>query len=46
MRIQALNGYFNPLTEVVRTAGSFQGWDPAAAVDMDDSDNDSIYVVT
>ncbi len=46
MRVQILEGNFDPATEVVRTAGSHQGWSPSAANDMDDSDGDSIYVET
>ena len=46
MSVQVKEGNFDPATDVVRTAGSHQGWSPSAAADMDDSDGDSIYVET
>jgi hypothetical protein len=50
MRIQALNGYFNPLTEVVTCPGAFNNWlnEPPANTEkvMADLDGDSIYTIT
>lgn len=46
MRVQVLEGNFDPASDVVVTAGSFQGWNPAASDPMDDSDGDSIYTGT
>ncbi len=43
MRVQILEGNFDPNSDVVVTAGSFQGWNPAASPPMDDSNGDSIY---
>ncbi len=41
----AANGDFNPDTDTVLVAGSFNGWN-TAATPMDDSDGDLIYSVT
>ncbi|MBN2425909.1 MAG: T9SS type A sorting domain-containing protein [Calditrichaceae bacterium] len=38
-------GAFNPASHVVRSAGSFQGWAPADAPDMEDDDENLIYTV-
>jgi hypothetical protein len=46
MGIEIAKGNFVPGTDVVRAAGAFQGWDPGAAPDMVDDDNDSVYVIT
>ena len=46
MRVKALEGTFDPTTEVVRAAGSFQGWSPTTSPDMVDVNGDSIYVYT
>ncbi len=46
MRVQILEGQFDPTSDVVRTAGSFQGWSPSTSPDMLDDDGDSIYVQT
>jgi hypothetical protein len=48
MRVKILEGYFNPVTEVVRAVGNIQdpSWSPATAPDMVDPNNDSIYTVT
>jgi len=50
MRIQALNGYFNPLTEVVTCPGGFNNWltepPPNTEKVMADPDGDSIYTIT
>lgn len=46
MRVKTLEGDFDPTKDFVVAAGSFQGWNPAAAPAMDDSDGDSIYTGT
>ena len=46
MNVQTLKGNFDPMTQVVRLAGSMQSWSPTLAPDMDDSDGDGIYTVT
>ncbi|MHB2150208.1 carbohydrate-binding module family 20 domain-containing protein [Calditrichota bacterium LG25] len=46
MRVQVLEGNFDPTNDFVVAAGSFQGWNPAASAPMDDSDGDSIYTGT
>lgn len=46
MNVKIAEGTFDPATQVVRAAGSFQGWSPTTSPDMDDSDNDGIYVMT
>ena len=35
---------FNPAVDTVRIRGSFDGW--GAGIDMNDNDNDSVYIVT
>lgn len=46
MRVKILESKFDPTTDVVRAAGSFQGWDPTTSPDMLDPEGDSIYVYT
>lgn len=46
MNVQTLKGNFDPMTQVVRLAGSMQSWSPTLAPDMDDADGDGIYTVT
>jgi hypothetical protein len=46
MTVQQAESNFDPAVDVVRTAGSHQGWNPGAAPDMDDSDGDMIYEET
>ncbi len=46
MKVKIEEGLFDPLTEAVHAVGSFQGWSPSTAPDMDDTDGDSIYVYT
>ncbi|MBD3225953.1 MAG: T9SS type A sorting domain-containing protein [Caldithrix sp.] len=46
MSVQIQEGQFDPASDVVRTAGSFQGWAPEVSPDMEDPDEDSIYVQT
>ena len=46
MRVKTLEGDFNPASDFVVAAGSFQGWNPGAAPHMTDDDGDSIYTGT
>ncbi len=46
MSVKILEGFFDPASDVVRAAGSYQGWSPSTAPDMEDGDNDSVYVGT
>ncbi|MBU0561533.1 MAG: T9SS type A sorting domain-containing protein [Bacteroidetes bacterium] len=46
MSVQTTKGNFNPASDVVRVAGSFQNWSPADSPDMLDTDGDSIYTTT
>lgn len=46
MSVKILEGFFDPSSDVVRAAGSYQGWSPSAAPDMEDGDGDSVYVGT
>ncbi len=46
MSVKILEGVFDPSSDVVRAAGSYQEWDPASAPDMEDGDGDSVYVGT
>ncbi|RLD15942.1 hypothetical protein DRI50_03050 [candidate division KSB1 bacterium] len=46
MRVKTLEGDFNPASDFVVAAGSFQGWNAGAAPHMTDDDGDSIYTGT
>ena len=46
MSVKILEGFFDPASDVVRAAGSYQGWSPSTAPDMEDGDGDSVYVGT
>jgi hypothetical protein len=46
MSVQIDKGNFTVGTDVVRCAGSMQGWSPADAPDMTDADGDKIYTTT